>query len=147
MVTAESLQGAKSLQRTQKRDHPSVGPRRAAPWIQSPAAVDPMPPERRDDILSSSPPSSERPWNARECRHCLVRPLVSTTVGGERQQDEHPPRRLTMRGIWLAMIGVTTAAGRMTAQEHDHQRQTPLYDNLGTYHMPVTTRSPVAQQY
>jgi tetratricopeptide (TPR) repeat protein len=52
-----------------------------------------------------------------------------------------------MRGIWLAMIGVTTAAGRMTAQEHDHQRQTPLYDNLGTYHMPVTTRSPVAQQY
>jgi tetratricopeptide (TPR) repeat protein len=52
-----------------------------------------------------------------------------------------------MRGIWLAMIGVTTAAGRMTAQEDDHQRQTPLYDNLGTYHMPVTTRSPVAQQY
>ena len=52
-----------------------------------------------------------------------------------------------MRGIWLAMIGVTTAAGRMTAQEHHHQGQTPIYDNLGTYHMAVTTRSAVAQQY
>jgi tetratricopeptide (TPR) repeat protein len=62
------------------------------------------------------------------------------------------------------MVGVIgTAAGRLAAQEHEHRGhepgvatavvdssaggRTPLYDNLGTYHMPVTTRSPVAQQY
>jgi tetratricopeptide (TPR) repeat protein len=55
------------------------------------------------------------------------------------------------------------AAGTAGAQEHEHQGhqpgmamaaadsaagdRTPLYDNLGTYHMAVTTSSPVAQQY
>ena len=52
-----------------------------------------------------------------------------------------------MRGTWLVMIGLTTAGGRLTAQEHEHQERTPLYDNLGNYHMAVTTKSPVAQQY
>ena len=52
-----------------------------------------------------------------------------------------------MRGTWLVMIGLTTAGGRLTAQEHEQQERTPLYDNLGTYHMAVTTKSPVAQQY
>ena len=66
-----------------------------------------------------------------------------------------------MRGIWLVTIGVIGAAGRLVAQEHKHQGheptiaaadssagdRTPLYDNLGSYHMAVTTSSPVAQQY
>lgn len=52
-----------------------------------------------------------------------------------------------MRGIWLAMIGITTVAGRSAAQAHEQQGRTPLYDNLGTYHMAITTKSPVAQKY
>jgi tetratricopeptide (TPR) repeat protein len=40
-----------------------------------------------------------------------------------------------------------TAGGKLTAQEHEQQGRTPLYDNLGTYHMAITTRSPVAQRY
>jgi tetratricopeptide (TPR) repeat protein len=56
----------------------------------------------------------------------------------------------------VAGLGVTGVA----AQEHQHQAvqptasartpagaQTPLYDNLGTLHMTVTTRSPIAQRY
>ena len=67
-----------------------------------------------------------------------------------------------MRRIWLvtaALMG--TAAGMLRAQDnasHDHGMamapadssaggRTPIYDNLGSYHMAVTTRSPVAQQY
>jgi len=66
-----------------------------------------------------------------------------------------------MRGTWLttvAMIGA--AAGTVTAQEHEgHEHgtpmaadssgggRTPIYDNLGSYHMAITARSPVAQQY
>ena len=49
-----------------------------------------------------------------------------------------------MRGTWLVMVGLTVAAGRVAAQDH---ARTPLYDNLGSYHMAITTRSPVAQQY
>jgi tetratricopeptide (TPR) repeat protein len=52
-----------------------------------------------------------------------------------------------MRGTWLVMIGIMTAGGKLTAQEHEQQERTPLYDNLGTYHMAVTTGSPVAQRY
>jgi len=52
-----------------------------------------------------------------------------------------------MRGIRLVMIGIMTAAGRLAAQDHDPQGRTPLYDNLGTYHMAITTKSPAAQQY
>jgi tetratricopeptide (TPR) repeat protein len=68
-----------------------------------------------------------------------------------------------MRGTWLATVGMIVAAGTAGAQEHEHQGhqpgmtmaaadsaagdRTPLYDNLGTYHMTVTTASPVAQQY
>jgi tetratricopeptide (TPR) repeat protein len=57
------------------------------------------------------------------------------------------------------MLG--TAAGGLPAQDHeahDHGMvmasadssaggRTPIYDNLGTYHMAVTTKSPVAQRY
>jgi len=67
-----------------------------------------------------------------------------------------------MRGTWLvtvAMLG--TATGMLAAQEkegHNHDMEmapadsssggrTPLYDNLGSYHMAITTRSPVAQKY
>ena len=49
-----------------------------------------------------------------------------------------------MRGTWLVMVGFTVLAGRVAAQDH---ARTPLYDNLGSYHMAITTRSPVAQQY
>jgi tetratricopeptide (TPR) repeat protein len=47
-----------------------------------------------------------------------------------------------MRGTWLAMMGFTVAANGLTAQD-----RTPLYENLGTYHMAITTSSPVAQRY
>ena len=56
----------------------------------------------------------------------------------------------------VAGLGPAAAA----AQEHQHQAvqpvaspdtpagtRTPLYDNLGTLHMAITTRSPVAQRY
>jgi hypothetical protein len=62
--------------------------------------------------------------------------------------------------MWLVMVGLTAVAGTVTAQDHSHEHQgmptaadtsagdrTPLYDNLGTYHMAITTRSPVAQRY
>lgn len=65
-----------------------------------------------------------------------------------------------MRGTWLVMLGLTAAAGSVAAQNHEHEHQggpagtdsaasgrTPLYDNLGSYHMAITTRSPVAQRY
>lgn len=52
-----------------------------------------------------------------------------------------------MRGTWLVMIGLSSTATRLAAQEHEQQGRTPLYDNLGTYHMAITTRSPVAQRY
>ncbi len=69
-----------------------------------------------------------------------------------------------MRGTWLVMAGaarLVAGAGSLAAQEHEHQGhetavvekdstagdRTPLYDNLGTYHMAVATRSPVAQRY
>jgi tetratricopeptide (TPR) repeat protein len=52
-----------------------------------------------------------------------------------------------MRGTWLVMIGISSTATRLAAQEHEQQGRTPLYDNLGTYHMAITTRSPVAQRY
>ena len=70
-----------------------------------------------------------------------------------------------MRGTWLVMTGMMLLAGAVagTAQEHEHPDRehgmamatadssagdrTPLYDNLGTYHMAITTASPVAQRY
>lgn len=70
-----------------------------------------------------------------------------------------------MRETWLVMAGLTglagALAGALAAQDPEHQGhemqaavtdssgsdRTPLYDNLGTYHMAVTTRSPVAQRY
>jgi tetratricopeptide (TPR) repeat protein len=64
-----------------------------------------------------------------------------------------------MRGIWTTLGLLVTAAGVGTAQDHEHHEttlasadssagdRTPLYDNLGSYHMAISTRSPVAQQY
>jgi tetratricopeptide (TPR) repeat protein len=63
-----------------------------------------------------------------------------------------------MREILLGMAIVLGGAGSLPAQEHEHHEmdasmadsaggRTPLYGNLGTYHMAVTTRSAVAQQY
>ena len=65
-----------------------------------------------------------------------------------------------MRAGWLTTFGLTALAGALAAQDHEHQGhdmqamaadtsggRTPLYDNLGSYHMAVTTRSPVAQRY
>ena len=66
-----------------------------------------------------------------------------------------------MRGTWLVTVAAMGAAGTVTAQEHEgHEHgaamasadssaggRTPIYDNLGSYHMAITTRSPVAQQY
>ena len=43
------------------------------------------------------------------------------------------------------MIGI--CYGMPTGGQERAAGRTPLYDNLGTYHMAVTTRSPVAQQY
>jgi hypothetical protein len=66
-----------------------------------------------------------------------------------------------MRGTWLVMVGLMGLVGTLAAQDQEHQGhgmeaagtdssgsdRTPLYDNLGTYHMVVTTKSPVAQRY
>ncbi|MGN6392131.1 MAG: tetratricopeptide repeat protein [Gemmatimonadales bacterium] len=67
-----------------------------------------------------------------------------------------------MRGTRLvvALLAAVAEAGAVAAQEtgaHDHAMpmaadssvggRTPLYDNLGRYHMAITTRSSVAQQY
>jgi tetratricopeptide (TPR) repeat protein len=65
-----------------------------------------------------------------------------------------------MRGTWLVMAGLTGFAGALGAQDHEHQGhemptaatdsghdRTPLYTDLGTYHMAVTTKSPVTQRY
>lgn len=50
----------------------------------------------------------------------------------------------------------SVAAARLTSQEHQHppgmprtdtSTETPLYDNLGTLHREITTRSQVAQEY
>ena len=66
-----------------------------------------------------------------------------------------------MRRAWLA-VGALAAAGSGSAQAQEdetHQHgdglvadsatggRTPLYRNLGLYHMAITTASPVAQQY
>jgi tetratricopeptide (TPR) repeat protein len=68
-----------------------------------------------------------------------------------------------MRGTFMAMAAVMCLAGPLAAQEHEHQAhevarpvsltdsaaegRTPLYDNLGSYHMTITTGSAVAQKY
>jgi tetratricopeptide (TPR) repeat protein len=67
-----------------------------------------------------------------------------------------------MRATWLVTAGLVGATvGALAAQEapgHDHTMamapadtstggRTPLYRNLGSYHMAITTRSRVAQQY
>ena len=52
-----------------------------------------------------------------------------------------------MREIWAVMISISSMAARLAAQEPEQQGRTPLYDNLGTYHMAITARSPVAQRY
>ena len=64
-----------------------------------------------------------------------------------------------MRSAWLTMVGIGLAMPLIAQdREHDHAPalamaaadsagRTPLYDNLGTYHMAITTRSPVAQRY
>ena len=60
------------------------------------------------------------------------------------------------RTCWM-IAALLASAGALPAQEHDHEHamnasatdsgRTPLYHNLGSYHMAITTRSPVAQQY
>jgi tetratricopeptide (TPR) repeat protein len=67
-----------------------------------------------------------------------------------------------MRGTSLVAIALLAAsAGPLAAQDHPgHEhgttipvadaaapRRTPIYDNLGSYHMAITVGSPVAQQY
>ena len=41
----------------------------------------------------------------------------------------------------------TTTTWQMAPADSSAGGRTPLYDNLGSYHMAITTRSPVAQQY
>jgi tetratricopeptide (TPR) repeat protein len=67
-----------------------------------------------------------------------------------------------MRGTGVVAIALlAAAAGTLAAQDHPgHEHgtttpvagaaapaRTPIYDNLGSYHMAITVRSPVAQQY
>src|SRR5882724_5063225 len=63
-----------------------------------------------------------------------------------------------MHGTWVVVVATIGAAGTLVGQQHQHQDRlasadtpavdrTPLYDNLGTYHMAVTTGSAVAQRY
>ena len=66
-----------------------------------------------------------------------------------------------MRGTHFLVIALlAAAAGTLAAQEHEgHEHgtataadsaptgRTPIYDNLGSYHMAITVRSPIAQQY
>lgn len=66
-------------------------------------------------------------------------------------------RRPSMATLALTFLAAGAAAGQEHA-DHDHGTavasadaapagRTPLYDNLGSYHMAITTTSPVAQQY
>ncbi|HET9727278.1 MAG TPA: hypothetical protein VFP28_10215 [Gemmatimonadales bacterium] len=62
---------------------------------------------------------------------------------------------------WFVVALLAAGAGTLAAQEHEgHEHgtaaaaadsaapgRTPIYDNLGGYHMAITVRSPVAQQY
>ena len=61
-----------------------------------------------------------------------------------------------MRGTWLLIVATIGGTGTLVGQQHQDRLasadrpavdRTPLYDNLGTYHMAVTTGSPVAQRY
>ena len=62
-----------------------------------------------------------------------------------------------MHRMWLGIVALFAAAQVGAAQEHQHPQQPtstgapsgppPLYRDLGSYHMAVSTRSPVAQQY
>jgi tetratricopeptide (TPR) repeat protein len=81
----------------------------------------------------------------------------------KRHSDNPNFRETTMLGTHctLSLILAATVSGRAAGQEtHDHDAkgtpvadttptgaETPLYDNLGTYHMEITTASPIAQQY
>jgi tetratricopeptide (TPR) repeat protein len=61
----------------------------------------------------------------------------------------------------LSLILAATVSGRAAGQETHHHvaeatlvsgqtpegAETPIYDNLGTYHMAITTASPIAQEY
>ncbi len=64
-------------------------------------------------------------------QHTIIRTilglfLVSFAATGNAQEHQHPPSQPT-----------TEESGGAT----------PLYDNLGTLEHPITTQSPVAQQY
>jgi hypothetical protein len=79
-----------------------------------------------------------------------------------RPAHSHEHRGSTMRTAWLLLAAIGTG-GTVAAQDHQHAdrgpettltiadsagtARTPLYDNLGSYHMAITTRSPVAQRY
>jgi tetratricopeptide (TPR) repeat protein len=60
-----------------------------------------------------------------------------------------------LRAVLSLGLLSSIAAGRLPGQEHQHPPgqptaktgATPLYDNLGTLHKEITTRSQVAQQY
>ncbi|MEP6688445.1 MAG: hypothetical protein ABJC36_08870 [Gemmatimonadales bacterium] len=66
-----------------------------------------------------------------------------------------------MRESWLVMVGLTVSTVSATAQDQQHEHpdmpmavadtsaagRTPLDDNLGTYHMAITTGSPVTQKF
>jgi tetratricopeptide (TPR) repeat protein len=62
-----------------------------------------------------------------------------------------------MRAAWLMILGCLTTAARVAAQGHEHPASgsvasstgdgTPLYDDLGSYHMAVSTKLPIAQRY
>jgi tetratricopeptide (TPR) repeat protein len=64
-----------------------------------------------------------------------------------------------MRASWLLTVGLWAAAGgKGMAQDHEHHETAPraessaespppLYRDLGSYHMAITTRSPVAQRF
>ncbi len=80
-----------------------------------------------------------------------------------RQADPPKQWETTMRGTRcvLSLILAATVSGRAAGQETHHHdanttlvagatpagAETPLYDNLGSYHMAITTASPIAQQY
>jgi tetratricopeptide (TPR) repeat protein len=65
------------------------------------------------------------------------------------------------QAFWVMVVGLTIpgllATSRLPAQEHRHppgqpttgasSAETPLYDNLGTLHHPITTESEMAQKY
>src|SRR5262245_5062741 len=87
----------------------------------------------------------------------LPQPPSCSTGSHWRRYAEENPMPHTARPVLIAFVVTTViAASQATAQDHsmhDHPAaisapsEPPLYDDLGTYHFAISTKSPDAQKY